>query len=80
MAVSDKPRKKRSVDGARIVKIGAPQEINQEDFWYPVDWNKVKNINDIKIILANMGLGCKANAPNYNDLKKYLSDVPQIQQ
>jgi len=29
--------------------------------------------------MSNMGLGCRISAPNYQDLKKYLSDTPQIQ-
>lgn len=76
MAVSDKPRKKRT----QLVAIPLPTppvQINEQPKWYPIDWNKVKTVEDIKIILANMGLGCQDNAPNYESLKKYLSDIPQ---
>lgn len=81
MAVSQKPRKKKSSPSARIVKIDMSEASKTlPDLFFPVDWNKVKNLNDIKAILSNMGLGCRTSAPNYNDLKKYLSDIPQTQQ
>lgn len=68
---------KKSETKAKIVKIGEPQEIQSADFWFPIDWNKVKSVNDVKVILSNMGLGCRQSAPGYEILKKYLSDTPQ---
>jgi hypothetical protein len=44
----------------------------KEPVWYPIDWEKVKTIEDIKVILENMGLGCYDNAPAYEVLKKYV--------
>jgi hypothetical protein len=55
----------------KVVNI-SPQP---EPKWIAIDWNKVKNINDIKAIISNMGLGCYDNSPNYEQLKKYLVDV-----
>jgi hypothetical protein len=92
MAVSEKPRKKRSKVVAIPMHTPPVQLGTQDQFvevtgmevipepqpnWYPIDWNKVTTIQDIKIIISNMGLGCAENAPNYNELKKYLSDTPQ---
>ncbi len=78
MPVSQKPRKKRS----EVIKM--PTISNQikdipQPKWYPIDWDKVKTLQDVKIIMKNMGLGCQDNAPNYNELKKYLSETPQQQ-
>ena len=42
-----------------------------EPVWYPIDWEKVKTLEDVKVILENMGLGCYDNAPAYETLKKY---------
>lgn len=78
MAVSDKPRKKRTQVVA-IPLTTPPVQVNKQPQWYPIDWDKVKTLQDIKVILKNMGLGCQDNAPNYEELKKYLSDSPQIQ-
>ena len=78
MAVSDKPRKERS----QIVAMPLPTpvvQVTKQPQWFPIDWDKVKNIQDIKVILKNMGLGCQDNAPNYQELKKYLSDIPAQQ-
>lgn len=47
--------------------------INNKHMWYPVDWDKVKTLSDMKIIFSNMGLGCATNSSNYNEVKKYLS-------
>ena len=70
MAVSEKPRKKKV----------EPKVINmqslQEPLWFPIDWDKVESLDDIKFILKNMALGCSNQAPSFNDLKKYLSDIP----
>ena len=76
MAVSDKPRKKKDQSKARIVKIDAQNPPPPQDMWFPINWDKVKNINDVKVILKNMGLGCMSSAPGYEELKKYLSDIP----
>ena len=91
MAVSEKPRKKRSKVVAIPLQTPPVQQANEiveqpgikvipepQPNWYPIDWNKVVSIDDVKIILSNMGLGCTENAPNYNELKKYLSDTPQV--
>jgi hypothetical protein len=43
----------------------------KEPIWYPIDWEKVKTIEDVKVILENMGLGCYDNAPAYEVLKKF---------
>ena len=40
--------------------------------WYPIDWQTVKTVDDIKAILEHMGLGCSTDAPAYDNLKKYL--------
>ena len=77
MAVSQKPRKKKAAPAAKIIKVDMSN--SQPDLFFPVDWNKVKTLNDFKAIMSNMGLGCRISAPNYQDLKKYLSDTPQIQ-
>jgi hypothetical protein len=44
----------------------------QEAKWFPIDWNKVKTLDDIKVIMANMGLGCSTDAPSYETLKRFL--------
>jgi hypothetical protein len=73
MAVSNKPRKKRSEP--KVVNI----QSMQEPLWFPIDWDKVETLEDMKFIIKNMGLGCSNQAPSYNELKKYLSDIPTIQ-
>ena len=83
MPVSDKPRKKRTQVVAMplttpAVQVNKDYSIKQPQ-WYPIDWDKVKTLQDVKIIMKNMGLGCQDNAPNYNELKKYLSETPQQQ-
>lgn len=77
-------RRKRSkdtvaTDQIRINDVPIPtppvtetQVINISPQWYPIDWQKVKTIEDIKVILENMGLGCHENAPAYNVLKKFI--------
>lgn len=49
-----------------------------EPLFFPIDWNKVESLEDIKLILSNMGLGCYNTAPNYSTLFKYLSDTPLV--
>ena len=44
----------------------------QETKWFPIDWNKVNTLDDIKVIMANMGLGCSTDAPSYETLKRFL--------
>jgi hypothetical protein len=52
---------------ANVINMGQ----TKEPIWYPIDWEKVKTIEDVKVILENMGLGCYDNAPAYEVLKKY---------
>lgn len=78
MPVSDKPRKKRTQVVAMPLTT-PPVQVNTQPQWYPIDWDKVKTLQDVKVILKNMGLGCQDNAPNYQELKQFLSDIPQIQ-
>jgi hypothetical protein len=73
MAVSEKPRKKRVEP-----KVISMQSM-QEPLWFPIDWDKVETLEDMKFIIKNMGLGCSNQAPSYTELKKYLSDIPSIQ-
>jgi hypothetical protein len=44
----------------------------EEAKWFPIDWNKVNTLDDIKVIMANMGLGCSTDAPSYETLKRFL--------
>lgn len=62
--INDVPMSTPPVVEAEVVNV-SPQ-------WYPIDWQKVKTIEDIKVILENMGLGCYENAPAYNVLKKFV--------
>ena len=78
MPVSDKPRKKRTQVVAMPLTT-PPVQSNKQPQWYPIDWDKVETLQDVKVILKNMGLGCQDNAPNYQELKQFLSDNPQIQ-
>lgn len=78
MPSNEKLRKKKTNIPAKPLPTPTIQ-INTLPKWYPIDWDKVKTLEDAKIILKNMGLGCQDNAPNYEELKKYLSDTPQIQ-
>jgi hypothetical protein len=78
MPISEKPKKKRT----QVVAMPLPTpyvQVNKQPQWFPIDWNKVETLEDIKVILKNMGLGCQDNAPNYQELKKYLSDIPTQQ-
>jgi hypothetical protein len=78
MATSQKPRKKKT--DVVMMPVPTPQvNISKQPMWFPIDWDKVKTLEDIKIILKNMGLGCQDNAPNYPELKKYLSNIPTKQ-
>ena len=70
MAVSEKPRKKKVEP-----KVVSMQSL-QEPLWFPIDWDKVETLEDMKFIIKNMGLGCSNQAPSYAELKKYLSDIP----
>ena len=79
MPVSEKPRKKRS-NQVILMPVPTPSvQVTKQPQWFPIDWDKVKNIQDVKVILKNMGLGCQDDAPNYQELKKYLSDIPTQQ-
>ena len=69
MAVSKKPRKKADQEIVTVKPI-------PDALWYPIDWDKVKTLTDLKFIIKNMGLGCSDNSPNYAELKKYLSNSP----
>ena len=62
-----KPTKKVEPIEANIINLGQTKEA----IWYPIDWEKVKTIEDVKLILENMGLGCYDNAPAYEILKKF---------
>lgn len=53
---------------ANVINLGE----SKQPVWYPVDFDKVKTIEDVKLILENMGLGCYDNAPAYDKLKKFL--------
>lgn len=52
---------------AEVINMGP----TKEPIWYPIDWEKVKTLQDVKLILENMGLGCYDNAPAYEVLKKF---------
>jgi hypothetical protein len=49
--------------------VNQTEEANK---WFPIDWNKVKTLEDIKVIMKNMGLGCSIDAPAYETLKRFL--------
>ncbi len=72
MATTKKTTQKRSTKKAEAIEANV---INmgqtKEPIWYPIDWEKVKTLEDVKVILENMGLGCYDNAPAYEVLKKY---------
>ena len=51
----------------------------QEAVWYPIDFNKVKTLDDIKLILSKMHLGVMSNVPDFEELKTILSDKPTKQ-
>jgi hypothetical protein len=53
--------------------------IEQVAEWYPIDYNKVKTIEDIKLILSKMSLGVMSNVPDFEELKHILSDKPAKQ-
>ena len=61
-----KASKKEETIEAEVVRM-----TKLEPVWYPIDWEKVKTLEDVKVILENMGLGCYDNAPAYETLKKY---------
>jgi hypothetical protein len=72
MATTKKTATKRSSKKvetieANVINMGQ----TKEPIWYPIDWEKVKTLEDVKVILENMGLGCYDNAPAYEVLKKY---------
>jgi hypothetical protein len=69
---NQKPKRKKAE--SKIVNIQAVQE----PLWFPIDWDTVNTLEDIKVLIKNMGLGCSNQAPNYNELKKYLSDKPAL--
>ena len=66
-AATKKASKTQNTLEANIINMGQ----TKEPIWYPIDWEKVKTIEDIKVILENMGLGCYDNAPAYETLKKF---------
>jgi hypothetical protein len=70
---NQKPKRKKSE--SKIVNIQAVQE----PLWFPVNWDTINTLEDLKVLIKNMGLGCSNQAPNYNELKKYLLDKPAIQ-
>lgn len=61
-----KASKKEETIEANVIRME-----KSEPVWYPIDWEKVKTLEDVKVILENMGLGCYDNAPAYETLKKY---------
>lgn len=65
--IDPKKNSERTVSNSNTLQVEQPK-------WYPVDWTKVKNVSDIKVILENMGLGCFENAAAYDSLKKYLKN------
>lgn len=70
MATSKKPK-------ISVARKSEPKLVPiSEPLFFPIDWDKVETVEDIKIILSNMGLGCYNTAPNYSTLFKYLSDKP----
>jgi hypothetical protein len=74
MATAKKPTKtKKTAEEApkfeaEVLKLDS----TQQPMWYPIDWETVKTVDDIKAILEHMGLGCSTDAPAYDSLKKYL--------
>lgn len=74
MAESQKPKRRRSANPLVLSKpLPTPPVVEVRDpKWIPIDWDKVQTIEDIKIIMANMGLGCHENSPNFEQLKKFL--------
>lgn len=75
MATAKKPTKTKKTATeeapqleAQILKFDGPQQ----PMWYPIDWDTVQTVDDIKAILEHMGLGCSTDAPAYEKLKKYL--------
>ena len=57
---------------SRVIKIDSKNLVAEQPKWFAVDWNKVTTIKDLKVIMANMGLGCSEDAPAYVQLEKYL--------
>lgn len=69
--------KKKSSKQVEAVAIKLPEATQQQAVstgpsWYPIDWETVKTVEDVKAILEHMGLGCATDAPAYDKLKKYL--------
>jgi hypothetical protein len=65
-------KKSKDVEAVAIKLPEATQKPDQGPSWYPIDWETVKTVEDIKAILEHMGLGCSTDAPAYDKLKKYL--------
>jgi len=59
---------------SRVIKIDSKNLVTEQPKWFAIDWDKVKTVSDVKVILENMGLGCFENAPAYDALKKYLKN------
>ena len=66
-----KTKKNTVVEEAQELKADVFR-MEEPPMWYPIDWETVKTIEDIKAILEHMGLGCSTDAPAYEKLKKYL--------
>jgi len=56
------------------------QQSNEEQFelqtWYSFDWSKVETLEDLKIILGNLGMTVSDKSPAFDILKKYLYEAP----
>jgi hypothetical protein len=76
-------KKKNSAAKVIEIPLASPQVTpsveEQGPVWYPIDFNKVKTIDEIKLILSKMHLGVMSNVPDFEELKSILTDKPSKQ-
>lgn len=72
LPTTSKKKSSKQVEAIAVKLPEAQAQTNVAPSWYPIDWETVKTIDDIKAILEHMGLGCSTDAPAYDKLKKYL--------
>lgn len=54
--------------------LGAPQPNPNEEIFYFVDFSKLKNVNDLMLVLASMGFGISNKNPHFDSIKQFLDN------
>lgn len=48
------------------------KKLDDQEIFYYINFSKLKNVNDLVLVLASMGFGVSDKNPNFEEIKDFL--------